>query len=426
MTHVRINAEADEGVGMFDILRSEDPFLICTSVSLSSKRALACCCIELSRTLRSHLQRSPLDLQQTDATWGNACFVGRVLLRVLPNFVLRVAGETHLPNLELSQYRELERLKLGSMSAPAALFFGVAIADCNCYLRLSDGVQIRNLRPLRERPDVTLADNLTVVDIVALLGSLALNPHWQLRPPAMPSQIKADEQMKFVWRCAFGELDTTGSLTKLLEHGNGLRTLVTVNGVTRVCDAASKLEDSSECERKAALETMSKLEPAVLARHTSVLIAKLEDSSECVRKAALETMSKLKPAVLALHASAFIAKLEDSSECVRKTALETMSKLEPAMLALHTSVLIAKLEDHGKDVPRVLLEMVIDRCPTISCPTKSCPECQYAVHWRERKARWRGETCVVNCMVCDAEMTVPSTDQLLEQTISRLKLLGSS
>ena len=47
------------------------------------------------------------------------------------------------------------------------------------------------------------------------------------------------------------------------------------------------------------LATLRKLEPAVLATHAPAIVAKLKDSDGVVRRAAVETLGKLDPATLA-------------------------------------------------------------------------------------------------------------------------------
>ena len=54
-----------------------------------------------------------------------------------------------------------------------------------------------------------------------------------------------------------------------------------------------------------------------------------------MRIAAVETLGKLSPEVLATHADAVVARLEDTEAGVRYAAVETLGKLEPAALAQH-------------------------------------------------------------------------------------------
>ena len=122
-------------------------------------------------------------------------------------------------------------------------------------------------------------------------------------------------------------------------------------------DVVARLEDSEAGVRTAALETMGRLEQARLDLYAHILIPMLEDSSWDVREGAiialgflepdkivrqtgdyvnvrdvrlraLQTLFKLEPAMLAQHADAVLARLEDWDDQVRKWALETLSKLE--------------------------------------------------------------------------------------------------
>ena len=106
---------------------------------------------------------------------------------------LCVAGEACLPEMQLALYRTLPRLKVGALGPAAALFFGVAIARCSCTLRLSNGLRLVDLAPLRERDDLTEsrrsllsklgvqtsdeeAENENVSDFLCLFGARHLNP----------------------------------------------------------------------------------------------------------------------------------------------------------------------------------------------------------------------------------------------------------
>ena len=64
--------------------------------------------------------------------------------------------------------------------------------------------------------------------------------------------------------------------------------------------------------RRAALETLGKLDGASLASHAAAVVAKLEHSVSDVRSAAEETLGKLDGASLASHAAAVVAMLEHS------------------------------------------------------------------------------------------------------------------
>ena len=99
------------------------------------------------------------------------------------------------------------------------------------------------------------------------------------------------------------------------------------------------------------MNTLGKLEPAILAQHANAVVARLEDSDEYLRYRALVTLSELEPATLAQHADAVVARLADSDWDVRDAALETLGKLEPAALAYHAHALLPILEAHFDDDP---------------------------------------------------------------------------
>jgi len=138
------------------------------------------------------------------------------------------------------------------------------------------------------------------------------------------------------------------------------------------------LEDSDVYVRRAAMQTLGKLEPAALAQHQQAIAkaaeensdaqvqiaarvvmhklepaaghmdavaAKLEDPDEDVRYAAVQTLGKLESAALAQHGAALAARLEDFNEFLRLAAVERLGKLEPVALAQHGAALAARLED---------------------------------------------------------------------------------
>ncbi len=102
--------------------------------------------------------------------------------------------------------------------------------------------------------------------------------------------------------------------------------------------------------RKAALETLEKLSPDVLARHVDAVLQCLNEefSYSDVRIAALKTLQKLSPEVLSQNVvvQAVIDQMDDdytemdrngpdgyNGEGLRKAALETLEKLSPDVLA---------------------------------------------------------------------------------------------
>ena len=119
----------------------------------------------------------------------------------------------------------------------------------------------------------------------------------------------------------------------------------------------AKLEDPDKYVRQGALKTLRKVEPAMLAQHANALVARLEDSDWEVRMWALETLGMLEQATLAQHVVAVVAKLDESEALgVRLPALETLRKLEPATLLQHASAVVAMLEDYFAEVRLSALE----------------------------------------------------------------------
>ena len=75
-------------------------------------------------------------------------------------------------------------------------------------------------------------------------------------------------------------------------------------------------------------------------------LAGLEDSDVDVRRAAVQILAKLEPAVLATHAEAIVKRLENSDVGVRQAAVQILAKLEPACFAARAALAVAKsLED---------------------------------------------------------------------------------
>ena len=122
------------------------------------------------------LRQPKLVVQESDAIWDNARFVANVLVANVPEQVLCVAGETCVPEMKLAHLRTLPKLKVGAMGPTAALFFGAAVAESDCVLRLSTGAT-KSLRALRERARVNLpqSDVSQSSDQNAMLGALTLN-----------------------------------------------------------------------------------------------------------------------------------------------------------------------------------------------------------------------------------------------------------
>jgi len=114
--------------------------------------------------------------------------------------------------------------------------------------------------------------------------------------------------------------------------------------------------------RKAAVETLGKLEPAALAQHGAALVARLEHSEWGVRQAAVETLGKLEPAALAQHEQALAkAAKEDKDSDVRRAADKVLAELRVHLMqqlidAGNVDAVVAKLEDTNEKVRKAAVE----------------------------------------------------------------------
>ena len=80
------------------------------------------------------------------------------------------------------------------------------------------------------------------------------------------------------------------------------------------------------------METLGKLDAAVLAQHAAAVVGILDDSDEDVRRAALVTLGKLDAAALAHHATAIVG--------MRKQIIEAAAKdMHPEVRAAASRVL---------------------------------------------------------------------------------------
>ena len=119
------------------------------------------------------------------------------------------------------------------------------------------------------------------------------------------------------------------------------------------------LEDSEESVRAAALETLRALGPTTLAQHADAVFARFDDSAFSVRWSAWHTLhgyAKVEPAMRAQYSDVVIARLESSYSQSRKVALLVLGQLEPETLAQHADAVAARLEDSCLLVRRVALE----------------------------------------------------------------------
>ena len=115
------------------------------------------------------------------------------------------------------------------------------------------------------------------------------------------------------------------------------------------------LMDDDRNVRWAAVETLGKLDPVVLAQaHAAEIVEMLsDDNEEGVREVAVVTLGKLDPA--RVDFAVIVAKLADDNEGVRKVVVETLHKLDPAVLAHHATSIAAKLTHNNAGVRRAVV-----------------------------------------------------------------------
>ena len=152
--------------------------LLLPPIRLHGLRSMACCCHTLAAIVRAHYSSPHFCVGDADASLELAMFAAG-----LGRATLRIEGDQHLPVLECARYRSLARLKVGAMGTTAALYFGAVVADCNCTVRLANGIACKDLKPLREIASISLRAGtlgsegsvLSATDLAALLGALSLN-----------------------------------------------------------------------------------------------------------------------------------------------------------------------------------------------------------------------------------------------------------
>ena len=126
----------------------------------------------------------------------------------------------------------------------------------------------------------------------------------------------------------------------------------------------SMIEAPNEYTRMSAISVMQILKPVTFAQYAHAVLARLDDSSDCVRGQALETLRlQLKPSTLARHAAAIVARLDDESELVRMEALLTLEMLEPLALAQHADAVVARLSDVDAEVQTAALRTLMQLDP---------------------------------------------------------------
>ena len=117
--------------------------------------------------------------------------------------------------------------------------------------------------------------------------------------------------------------------------------------------SAARLADLEAAQRRAAVETLGKLEPRTLAQHSAALVARLLDSNADVRQAVVRTLGKLEPGALAQHSAALLAMLDwDSDACVRRAVVQTLGKGDRSRLVKELADLSAIFAVHPTDLDR--------------------------------------------------------------------------
>ena len=112
--------------------------------------------------------------------------------------------------------------------------------------------------------------------------------------------------------------------------------------------------------RRAALEAIARIEPALLVPHAKQIVARLEDTILSVRKAAIEAIARLAPADLAPHAPALLQRLRDPEWVVRTAAVETLGRLESSELRVVAPTLLLMLEDVFDSVRTAAVDVLLE------------------------------------------------------------------
>lgn len=131
--------------------------------------------------------RGVMTASPSETTLTYARFVAQ-LAKANPAFVLTLrAEEREERKMHLGNFRYLSRFSVVTLSVQEAFFLGVVIADLDCTVRLSDGLKLRNIKPIRERADAGLPQKIrsyqplkwvpsvSVADAACLFGAASQN-----------------------------------------------------------------------------------------------------------------------------------------------------------------------------------------------------------------------------------------------------------
>ena len=119
-----------------------------------------------------------------------------------------------------------------------------------------------------------------------------------------------------------------------------------VSFMFRATELNARLNDSDSQVRLQAVETLGNREPAALAAYAPALVAKLGGFRRSRAQDGVSGLSKIGPAVLAMHASVIAATNSRHSDWrVRYAAMGLLGKLEPGVLAQHAPAIVARLQE---------------------------------------------------------------------------------
>lgn len=231
--------------------------------------------------------------------------------------------------------------------------FGLTIADAMDAGIPDEGNTLGCLtycdaRTLRELKAVSAAWRRRARDTLSVATSAwRKNPVWSTSKRG--DELVAQPASKYFLGRMAEELDSAVELpayaTKIVECLRG----------DQIAQIVECLMDDDRNVRWAAVETLGKLDPVVLAQaHAAEIVEMLsDDNEEGVREVAVVTLGKLDPA--RVDFAVIVAKLADDNEGVRKVVVETLHKLDPAVLAHHATSIAAKLTHNNAGVRRAVV-----------------------------------------------------------------------
>jgi HEAT repeat protein len=120
-----------------------------------------------------------------------------------------------------------------------------------------------------------------------------------------------------------------------------------------------RIEDEDDgVRRTTALWATSKLDASQLARHSGAIAAGLDDPIVSVRRAALEALSQIAPAILVEYAPLLVTRLDDDILSVRRAAVAALAAISPDALVPHVTDLISHLRDPEWTVRAAIIQVL--------------------------------------------------------------------